>query len=52
MKRIALGILFTLLFVSVFMGAFNVQSAKALTCTYTASVPLTSAKGLNGEVKE
>ena len=28
------------------------MQSKALTCTYTASMPLTSAKGLSCEVKQ
>jgi len=37
---------------SLLISELTSMQSKALTCTYTASMPLTSVKGLTGEVKE
>ena len=51
-KEEKLQILIIEILISLSICAFASMQAKALICTYTASMPLTSAKGLTGEVKE
>jgi hypothetical protein len=47
-----LQILIIAFLISLSICALAIMQAKALTCTYIASMSLTSAKGLTGEVEE